>query len=165
MKRILLIGRWAPFHLGHKAIVDSFLKAGKRICIAIRESEEKYSVLTRTHMIRSVYQKEIKNEMLKIITIPDIEGVAVGRDVGYFYVDLPEDIKKISGTKIREGSSHDVPDEVKKIMDVWDSHQKAMENGEVYGGDDIFSKQTTNPLAYDQNSHGGDFNGENKRSK
>ena len=67
-------------------------------------------------MIRSVYEDEIYNGMVELIRIPDIIGVAVGRDVGYFYVDLPEEIKKISGTNIREGKSFDVPPEVEKII-------------------------------------------------
>ena len=42
--------------------------------------------------------------MLKIIVIPDIEGVYYGRDVGYKIEQLtvPEEVASISATKIRE---------------------------------------------------------------
>ena len=83
--RILLIGRWSPFHNGHKALVDSFLKIGKKVVIAIRETDEKYPVYLRMTMIRAVYPGD---ELVKIIVIPDIEGVAIGRDVGYYFVEI-----------------------------------------------------------------------------
>ena len=35
----LFIGRWQPFHLGHKYLVDQELKAGKDVAIAIRDTE------------------------------------------------------------------------------------------------------------------------------
>lgn len=42
--------------------------------------------------------------MLKIMVIPDIEGVYYGRDVGYKIEQLtvPEEVAAISATKIRE---------------------------------------------------------------
>jgi hypothetical protein len=42
--------------------------------------------------------------MLKIMVIPDIEGVYYGRDVGYKIEQLtvPEEVSAISATKIRE---------------------------------------------------------------
>ena len=116
--RILLIGRWSPFHNGHKALVDSFLKVGKKVLIAIRDIEEKYPLFIRIAMIRAVYPVD---EIVKIIVIPDIEGVAIGRDVGYYFVEVPEDIKIISGTNIRAGKSMDVPVEVKEILECWES--------------------------------------------
>ena len=41
--------------------------------------------------------------MLKIMVIPDIEGVYYGRDVGYKIEQLivPEEVSSISATKIR----------------------------------------------------------------
>ena len=99
-KRVLLIGRWVPFHNGHKYLVDSYLASGTPVCIAIRETEEKYNVYQRMQMIRAVYPND---DRVKIIVIPDIIGVAVGRGVGYFISTVPPEIEKISGTKIREG--------------------------------------------------------------
>ena len=119
MKYVLLIGRWAPFHMGHKTIVDSFLKAGKVVCIAIRDSEEKYPVSLRMAMIRAVYPSP---EIVKIIVIPDIEGVAIGRDVGYYLVEVPEEIKKVSGTTILAGLSNDLPEKAKLLLEEWESN-------------------------------------------
>jgi len=46
----------------------------------------------------------ISDGMLKIMIIPDIEGVYYGRDVGYKVEQLsvPPEIAEISATKIRE---------------------------------------------------------------
>ena len=50
------------------------------------------------------YTKEVGNGMVKIISIPDIESVNYGRGVGYEINEYtpPEDISKISATKIRK---------------------------------------------------------------
>ena len=46
----------------------------------------------------------ISDGMLKLMVIPDIEGVYYGRDVGYKVEQLsvPEEVASISATKIRE---------------------------------------------------------------
>jgi hypothetical protein len=42
--------------------------------------------------------------MIKIIQIPDIESINIGRGVGYDIIEHipPDDIKEISATKIRQ---------------------------------------------------------------
>ena len=35
----LFIGRWQPFHDGHKALIDLVLAEGKNVCIAVRDTE------------------------------------------------------------------------------------------------------------------------------
>ena len=117
MKYTLFIGRWCPFHNGHKTIIDSFVKNGKPVCIAIRESDEIYPAWLREEMIKAVYQEEYDKELVQIIRIPDIEGVAIGRDVGYYVVEVPDDIKKVSGTNIRKGLNEDLPKEVKELIE------------------------------------------------
>ena len=121
MKYNLFIGRWSPFHLGHKTIIDSFVKNGKPVCIAIRESDDKYPVAVRAGMIRAVYTEEIIDGLVKVIIIPDIETVVVGRDVGYSLVEVPDDIKVISGTEIRKGSDYNnLPPGVKERAKTYD---------------------------------------------
>ena len=70
----------------------------------------------RRKMIQSCYREEIKEGRVKIITIPDIETVAVGRDVGYSIVEVPENIRLISGTKIRQNLCCELPAPVKKVL-------------------------------------------------
>ena len=137
MKYILLIGRWSPFHRGHKYIVDTFINNGKPVCIAIRESKEEYSVSERMLMIQAVYKDKISEGLVKIISIPDIEGIAVGRKVGYYIVKIPEEIKEVSGTNIRANiklivkrSMNDVPPEVQEVLDYIHSGRDKGDNSE-----------------------------------
>lgn len=121
MKYRLYIGRWCPFHDGHRLIVDAMVKNGQPVCIAVRETNEKYPVSLRVQMIAACYPGEIQSGMVRIITIPDIESVCVGRGVGYALVEAPEEIQKISGTGIRQGTCNAVPKEVQEIIDEWES--------------------------------------------
>jgi len=101
----LFVGRWQPFHKGHKALIESVLKKKKPIVIAIRDTQisnqNPFSATERWTMI----QKALKNygELVKIVVIPDIDEICYGRDVGYKIrkIELDQKIEKISGTKIR----------------------------------------------------------------
>lgn len=102
-KYALFIGRWQPFHMGHKHIIDSALKKGKNIAIAIRDTElsEKnpYTVQQRIEMIKKVY-----GDKVKAFPVCDIESINIGREVGYDVnrIDTPKEIEKISGTETRK---------------------------------------------------------------
>jgi len=123
MKYSLFIGRWSPFHNGHKAIIDSFVNNGKAVCIAVRDSVDEYPLDLRISMIKAVYMDEIRRGFVKIITIPDIELVVVGRNVGYGLVEMPDIVKAISGTKIRfTGSKENLPPEVKELIELWEEN-------------------------------------------
>lgn len=99
----LFIGRYSPFHEGHKYIIDSFVNNGKPVCIAIRDtplSEQNPDIaLARKIKIQRHYKD---NPLVKVIIIPDIESVCVGRKVGYSVIQVPDNIKMISGTEIRK---------------------------------------------------------------
>lgn len=109
----LFIGRWQPFHNGHKYLIDGALAKGENVCIAIRNTEisEKnpYTVEQRVEMIKRVYA-----DTVEIIVIPDINSINIGRKVGYDVnrVDPPESIGKISGTNVRAGKDSNIPSEV-----------------------------------------------------
>ena len=103
MKFNLFIGRWAPFHEGHKYIIDSFVNNGKPVCIAIRDTvmsmKDPFPIELREKRIRDIYGN---NELVKIVRIPDIESVCVGRNVGYSIIETPQNIAKVSGTMKRQ---------------------------------------------------------------
>ncbi len=101
----LFIGRWAPFHEGHQALIESVLSAGKPVVIAIRDTEPSkdnpYSTSERWTRIQDALHKW--GNLVRIIVIPDIDEVCYGRDVGYGIrrIELDEDVQAISGTKKR----------------------------------------------------------------
>lgn len=82
-KYSLFIGRYQPFHDGHKAIIDKVLNEGKNVLIAIRDTDinenNPYSYEERRNRIQGIY---LNNDRVKIIKIPDIEEVCYGRGVG-----------------------------------------------------------------------------------
>ena len=104
----LMCGRWQPYHLGHNYIVRKALDNNENVCIAIRDTPisegDPYSVDERMEMISLTYKKEIAEGRVKVIVIPDISAISIGRKVGYAVnrYDPPENIKGISATAIRE---------------------------------------------------------------
>ena len=102
----LFIGRWQPFHEGHKKLIEKVLKEGNDVVIAIRDTsiseKNPYIVEERMHMIRkSLWRWGVKR--VKIVIIPDIDEVCYGRNVGWRIrrIRLDNQIEEISATKIR----------------------------------------------------------------
>jgi len=106
----LFIGRWQPFHNGHKYIIDRALQAKKNICIGIRDTEiSEYNPFTAEQRIEMI--KRVYGDRVRIAVIPDIESINIGRKVGYQIIryDAPHAIKKVSATKIRSGKDNSLP--------------------------------------------------------
>ncbi len=103
MKYSLFIGRWQPFHKGHKMLINEVLKEKKPALIAIRDTEiseeNPYTIEERRKMIKEEY-----GDSVKIITIPDIGEICYGRRVGYKIrrIRLDNQTEEISGAKIRD---------------------------------------------------------------
>ena len=107
MKRALFIGRWQPLHPGHKWLFNQKLDQGIPILIAVRETpidgSNPYSTEDVISNLEKEYKDEIEDDMVKVISIPDIESVNYGRGVGDEINEFepPKDIGKISATEIR----------------------------------------------------------------
>lgn len=108
MKYSLFIGRWQPWHEGHRWLIDQRLKEGKNVCIAVREIPVNDSNPFSTEEVLNNIKEELKDLVesgkVKIISIPDIESINYGRGVGYRIIEHepPQEVGKISATKIRE---------------------------------------------------------------
>ncbi|MEK9767559.1 MAG: cytidyltransferase [Betaproteobacteria bacterium] len=107
LKYSLFIGRWQPWHEGHRWLIDQRLHEGKNVCVAIRDvaitPREPWTAEEVKENIEKELSDLIKWERVKVIIIPDIESVNYGRGVGYEIIEHfpPEDVKKISATEIR----------------------------------------------------------------
>lgn len=107
MKYSLFIGRWQPWHKGHRWLIDQRVSQGKNVCIAIRDiiSDENnpFNPIDVKKNIEKELDELIKKQIVKVIIIPDIESINYGRGVGYDIIEHtpPQDIKEISATKIR----------------------------------------------------------------
>ena len=105
MKYSLFIGKWQPFHKGHEWLIEQRLKLGKNILIGIREIENpKYTLSDIKLKVFRLFPNEVNIGTIDFIELPDIESINYGRDVGYDIIEHkpPNDIKEISGTKIRK---------------------------------------------------------------
>jgi hypothetical protein len=104
----MFIGRWQPWHDGHKWLIDQRLNEGKNVLICIRDikPDEKnpYSATEVESNIRKELWQLLGQERVKIMVIPDIESVNFGRGVGYDIIEHtpPQEVSDISATKIRE---------------------------------------------------------------
>jgi nicotinamide mononucleotide adenylyltransferase len=104
----MFIGRWQPWHDGHRWLIDQRLEQGKNVLICIREISQDdnnpYNPLTVKENIEEKLSHLIEQDRVKVIIIPDIESVNYGRGVGYDIIEHvpPKDIGKISATKIRK---------------------------------------------------------------
>jgi nicotinamide mononucleotide adenylyltransferase len=107
VKYSMFIGRWQPWHAGHRWLIDQRLKEGKRVLLAIRDVEpDEKNPWTPQEVLRNLTHELldlIHTGKLKIIIIPDIESVNIGRGVGYDIIEHipPDDISSISATGIR----------------------------------------------------------------
>ena len=112
-KYSLFIGRWQPWHEGHRWLIDQRLKEGKNVWIGIRDVEPNDKQPWTPHEILVNLEKEL-NDLIGegrvfISIVPDIESINYGRGVGYEIEEivLPEDIQKISATNIRKKMRED----------------------------------------------------------
>ena len=119
-------GRWQPLHEGHMAIIDQALEEGKNIWIAIRDTEisdkNPYTIKQRLEMIKRAYNNLYGERVIATI-IPDIEGIRYGRKVGYKVeqIKIPDEIERISATKIRAGESKAMNEEVMNYLKLLNS--------------------------------------------
>ena len=108
MQYSLFIGRWQPWHSGHRWLIDQRLNEGKKVCIAVRDIEpSEDQPWTADEIIQNVKEQlyfEVTEDKVIIIKIPDIESVNYGRGVGYDIIEHvpPTEIEQVSATKIRE---------------------------------------------------------------
>lgn len=103
----LFIGRYQPFHDGHKKLIEEGLSRVGQVCIAVRDTfgtDAKnplpfYAVKSRIQSALWQYRGRIL-----VIQVPNITNVFYGRDVGYSIerLVLDQETERISATKIRE---------------------------------------------------------------
>jgi len=107
-KYSMFVGRWQPWHAGHRWLIDQRLNEGKNVLLCIRdvEPDEKnpwcaYEVMMN---LFNELQDLVKSGRVKVIIIPDIESVNIGRGIGYDVIEHvpPQEVHDISATKIRE---------------------------------------------------------------
>tara|TARA_R110001592_G_scaffold314659_1_gene590355 strand:+ start:2229 stop:2582 length:354 start_codon:yes stop_codon:yes gene_type:complete len=106
----LFIGRYQPFHEGHKWLIQQRLNLGKNVCIAIMDIHDLEPIKNPfpAEEVKKNIDLELKSLIeegkVKTIIIPPIDSINYGRTVGYDIIEHtpPEKINQISATKIRK---------------------------------------------------------------
>jgi len=101
----LFIGRYQPFHEGHKKLIEEGLKKYLQVCIGVRDTSPSfpfYAVKQRIEIALNAYWGRFT-----VIPLPNIISVLHGRDVGWKveHIDLDADTKAISATQIRRDAA------------------------------------------------------------
>tara|TARA_B110000285_G_scaffold40385_1_gene44159 strand:- start:135 stop:533 length:399 start_codon:yes stop_codon:yes gene_type:complete len=112
-KYSMFIGRWQPWHPGHRWLIDQRLEEGKNVWIAIRNiPPDERNPWTADEVMMNLANELhdlIKDGRVFISKVPDIESINIGRGVGYDVIEHcpPDEVKNISATKIRDQMKED----------------------------------------------------------
>ena len=104
----MFIGRWQPWHKGHRWLIDQRLNENKNVLICVREvskdDKNPYDPIEVKENVEKELKDLIDSKRVKVIIIPDIESVNYGRGVGYDIIEHipPKNIGEISATQIRK---------------------------------------------------------------
>jgi cytidyltransferase-like protein len=96
----LFVGRYQPFHEGHKALIEEGLRRVGQVCIAVRDThgigtndpyrfeqvKERIEVALQAHAGRFI-----------VVSVPNIASIFYGRDIGYTVerLTLSDEIEQI----------------------------------------------------------------------
>jgi adenylylsulfate kinase len=103
----LFIGRYQPFHDGHRALIVEGLRRVGQVCIAVRDThgiddknpyDFEYVKARIEHALREFEGR------FAVVPLPNITHVFYGRDVGYAVerIDLDQSVQDISATELRK---------------------------------------------------------------
>jgi adenylylsulfate kinase len=103
----LFIGRYQPFHDGHRALIVEGLRRVGQACIAVRNTQ---GVDDKSPFDFEYVKSRIEHGLREfegrfaVVPLPNISHVFYGRDVGYAVerIDLDGSVEKISATDVRK---------------------------------------------------------------
>ena len=106
----LFIGRYQPFHIGHRRLIEEGLRRVGQVCIAVRDTHgidaknplPFFAVKQRIEVALAAYAGRFV-----VVALPNITNVFYGRDVGYTVerITLDEATEAVSATHVRSLSA------------------------------------------------------------
>ena len=102
-----MLGRWQPWHEGHQKLFEEIVKKTGQVLIMVRDvqgvGDNPFDFDTVKQNIESKLNPKYEGKF-KIVLVPNITNICYGRGVGYKIEEivLPENVQKISATKIRD---------------------------------------------------------------
>ncbi len=115
----LIIGRWQPWHKGHRELFKAALERAERVAIGVRATYETDGKNPFSFEdVKRFIDEDLKNDYegkYVVVDLPNITNVIYGRDVGYKVekISFDKEIEKISATNVRKSMNltpvqHDV---------------------------------------------------------
>lgn len=110
----LFVGRYQPFHDGHRRLIEEGLRRVGQVCIAVRDVEGTGSKNPFPfEYVRSRIEHALREHegRFVVVPVPNISHVFYGRDVGYSVerIELDAQTEAISATQIRSRQFAAVP--------------------------------------------------------
>ena len=106
MKTGVFIGRFQPFHEGHRKCVEKILREKDHCVILLRDTEQTeknpFDMEKRKALIRAAFPDTSRVTILSIHDPGADLTVFIGRDVGYELIQLDAETEAISATDIRK---------------------------------------------------------------
>jgi hypothetical protein len=105
---VQMLGRWQPWHDGHRALFDRAIAKTGQVCIMIRDCQGwNGSNPFAAEQVKELIRKDLDplfQGQYEILLVPNIVNITYGRDVGYKIEQevFDETIHAISATKIRK---------------------------------------------------------------
>ena len=102
------LGRWQPWHEGHRALFDRLIQRTGQVCIMIRDCQGwQGSNPFAIDQVKSAIKRDLDplyQGQYEILVVPKITHIGYGRGVGYTIEEekFDESITDISATKIRK---------------------------------------------------------------
>ena len=105
---VQMLGRWQPWHAGHRALFERALVKTGQVCIMIRDCQgwngsNPFAINQVTDYIKRDLDP-LYQGMYTIMVVPNIVNITYGRDVGYKIEQevFDDSVHSISATKIRK---------------------------------------------------------------
>ena len=105
---VQMLGRWQPWHAGHRALFDRAIAKTGQVCIMIRDCEgwndsNPFKKEEVENFIHADLKEKYEGQYI-ILFVPNITNITYGRNVGYKIENevFDEDTHAISATNIRK---------------------------------------------------------------
>ena len=102
-----MLGRWQPWHEGHQKLFEEIIKKTGQVLIMVRDVQGVGDNPFNFDTVKKNIEEKLNplyQGKFKIVLMPNITNICYGRGVGYKIEEivLPENVQKISATKIRD---------------------------------------------------------------
>lgn len=105
---VQMLGRWQPWHKGHRVLFERALAKTGQVCIMIRDCQGwNGSNPFASNQVKEFIKRDLDplyQGQYEIMLVPNIVNITYGRDVGYKIEQevFDDNIHQISATKIRK---------------------------------------------------------------